>query len=171
MSYTIIMNKIHKFFEDCYNWLFGIIKIPYKILNLEGVDNYRELSIAYGSSAGIDLTSLNEFILPVNNKYHLIDTGLIIHLPDNVVGIIFPRSSTYNKYDTRIGVIDPHYTDTVKVLLKNTTNDSSNVKISKDERIAQLVLFNRKTFNLYYDKDADKVSDKERGKRGFGSSN
>lgn len=76
----------------------------------------------YGSisSAGADLYSAEDVVVPANGKL-CVSTGLQIELPIGYYGRVAPRSGLAAKHfiDVGAGVIDSDYRGEVKVLLFN----------------------------------------------------
>lgn len=90
-------------------------------------------------AAGYDLYSIEEKVIQPGERA-LIDTGLIMMVPEGTYGRIAPRSGLAWKHglDVGAGVIDRDYRGRVKVLLFHLGKDP--VKLEAGERIAQLVL-------------------------------
>lgn len=117
------------------------------------------------TDAGYDLSSVEVvFLRPGERK--IIDTGLIIRVPEGTYGRVAPRSGLAAKYgvDCLAGVIDRGYSANVKVILLNTGSEVFDVKIG--DRIAQLVLEKIETPSVEVVTSLD-VTD--RGLGGFGS--
>jgi len=99
------------------------------------------------------------------NEQKLIDTGIAIKIPRGFAGFVYNRSSQGKKgivIPHSVGVIDTDYRGTIKVLLKNISEDP--YKIVPGERIAQLVI---QPIELVDFKDI--WNDSTRGTGGFGS--
>jgi dUTP pyrophosphatase len=99
------------------------------------------------------------------NEQKLIDTGIAIKIPRGFAGFVYNRSSQGKKgivIPHSVGVIDTDYRGTIKVLLKNISEDP--YKIVPGERIAQLVI---QPIELVDFKDI--WNDTNRGTGGFGS--
>lgn len=94
------------------------------------------------------------------------DTGLIVNFPDNIGGIIKPRSGlAFNQgIDVLAGVIDPGYRDTIKVILIN--HGSRAYQIKEGDRIAQLIPYRAELYNFI---KSESITDTERGANGLGS--
>ena len=121
-------------------------------------------------SAGYDLYSLNEIIIPASGKI-LISTGISINLvclnkKEKFYARIAPRSGLANKngIDVLGGVIDRGYTGELKVILINLGKE--NFTVTEGQRIAQMVLcpIVRAKFE-----EVNKLPYTKRGKGGFGS--
>jgi len=99
------------------------------------------------------------------NEQKLIDTGIAIKIPRGFAGFVYNRSSQGKKgivIPHSVGVIDTDYRGTIKVLLKNISENP--YKIVPGERIAQLVI---QPIELVDFKDI--WNDTQRGTGGFGS--
>lgn len=125
---------------------------------------------AHPTDAGADLFAWFEdddldFVEIESNKQKLIDTGIAIKIPRGFAGFVYNRSSQGKKgivIPHSVGVIDTDYRGTIKVLLKNTTDQT--IKIQRKERIAQLVI---QPIQLVGFRDV--WNDTQRGTGGFGS--
>jgi dUTP pyrophosphatase len=94
-----------------------------------------------------------------------VDTGVAVKIPYGYVGLVYNRSSQGKKGITiphSVGVIDAEYRGTLKVLLKNTSNET--YQINQWDRIAQLVV--QKVELVHFQ---DVWNDTQRGTGGFGS--
>jgi dUTP pyrophosphatase len=99
------------------------------------------------------------------NEQKLIDTGIAIKIPRGFAGFVYNRSSQGKKgivIPHSVGVIDTDYRGTIKVLLKNISENP--FKIQYGDRIAQLVI---QPVELVDFKDI--WNDTQRGTGGFGS--
>lgn len=142
-----------------------IVDVP--IVNTS--DNPTPVEPATPQSAGIDLRYAGEdFILePLQRK--LCDTGLKMAIPNNHVGLVFPRSGMALKQGiclaNCVGVIDADYRNNIGVILINLSDKPS--LIQHGDRIAQLVIveYNKPHFN-----EVDTLDSTERGEGGFGHS-
>lgn len=134
-------------------------------------------SFAHEGDAGMDLY-VHRVIEETANQitYGL---GIAVKIPDNHVGLIFPRSSI-RKYDlslsNSVGVIDSGYIGELQATFNKTTpayydgpvrNASKEYDI--DERCCQLVVLPLARFDI---KEVDSLSNitTTRGEGGFGSS-
>ena len=125
---------------------------------------------AHPTDAGADLFAWFEddeldFVEIKPNEQKLIDTGIAIKIPHSFAGFVYNRSSQGKKgivIPHSVGVIDTDYRGTIKVLLKNTTDQT--VQIQRKERIAQLVI---QPIQLVGFRDV--WNDTQRGTGGFGS--
>lgn len=120
-------------------------------------------------AAGYDLYGNNDesvYIAPGQNQ--LIDTGLIIEIPQGYFGAIFPRSGIATKRGGRlsncVGVVDCDYRDTWKISMYNDSDEQ--LIITPHERIAQFIVLPYQDLEFI---ETDIVSETERGTGGFGS--
>ena len=125
----------------------------------------------YGTefSAGADIYALlEETITIAPNETVMIKTGLQMEIPQNYVGLIYPRSGISVKRGlapaNKVGVIDSDYRGEVMVALYNHSTIPQSVE--PFERIAQLVIapYIQATFE-----ETCSLEDTERGIGGFGS--
>lgn len=120
------------------------------------------------SSAGFDLYSVEEVVIPKNDRC-LIGTGVVIStFPVETYGRIAPRSGLAwkNGLNVGAGVIDPDYRGEIKVLIFNHSNVDYVVHIN--DRIAQLIF--EKFHNLDNLVVVDQIEKSIRENNGFGSS-
>lgn len=128
---------------------------------------------AYASDAGVDLVT----ILPEEERKHgrvvypnersLLPTGIQIEMPDEFWGSIQHRSSTEKRFRLRViqGTIDPSYRGPIFVHVHNP--NSFPITIHHGDRMAQLIFIERTYMKFVM---VDKLSESERGAKGFGSS-
>mgnify|MGYP001410289997 FL=1 len=116
---------------------------------------------------GYDLASVENTTL-LSKQVTLVRTGLSISLPPGVAGFVLPRSGLATKHQITLinspGLIDPGYTGEILIPLIN--HSDINYNISKQERVAQLVLVN--SDNVEFDV-VDELNVTERSSDGFGS--
>ena len=116
---------------------------------------------------GYDLASVENTTL-LSKQVTLVRTGLSISLPAGLAGFILPRSGLATKHQITLinspGLIDPGYTGEILIPLIN--HSDINYNISKQERVAQLVLVN--SDNVEFDV-VDELNVTERSSDGFGS--
>jgi dUTP pyrophosphatase len=116
---------------------------------------------------GYDLASVENTTL-LSKQVTLVRTGLSISLPAGVAGFVLPRSGLATKHQITLinspGLIDPGYTGEILIPLIN--HSDINYNISKQERVAQLVLVN--SDNVEFDV-VDELNVTERSSDGFGS--
>ena len=116
---------------------------------------------------GYDLASVENTTL-LSKQVTLVRTGLSISLPAGLAGFVLPRSGLATKHQITLinspGLIDPGYTGEILIPLIN--HSDINYNISKQERVAQLVLVN--SDNVKFDV-VDELNVTERSSDGFGS--
>ena len=105
-NYPMLKVKIAKLEEDA--------KIPNK---------------ANSSDAGFDLYAIEDVTIPSKSRA-LVKTGISMAIPENHVGLIWPRSGLAVKagIDTLAGVIDSGYRGEVCIVLQNHSNHNYDIK-------------------------------------------
>lgn len=94
-----------------------------------------------------------------------IDTGVHVEIPEGYVGFIKSKSGLNVKYGlTAEGVIDAHYTGSIRVKLYNHTNSCHYFRAG--DKIAQLVILKCELPELEL---VDHLEETDRGDGGFGS--
>lgn len=127
-------------------------------------------------AAGLDvymcLDSKMVSIAPGESK--MLSTGIACEFPDNIFGILVPRSSTGEKgliMTNTIGIIDNDYRGEIKVPLKNIGD--KRVVIEDGDRLVQLVLLNGIVGGTNFEElnitQVDTLSVTKRNTGGFGS--
>ncbi|MDO5564454.1 MAG: deoxyuridine 5'-triphosphate nucleotidohydrolase [Eubacteriales bacterium] len=122
-------------------------------------------------SAGYDFFSPIDFLLKKNEEI-IIPTGIRVHMNNDFVLLLFPRSSLGIKFrlqlNNTVGVIDAdyYYSDNEGHILVKLTNDSIEEKICK---IKQNEAFCQGIFLMYGITEDDCSSEIRNG--GFGSTN
>ena len=143
-------------------------------LNVKVMDErLREMLPNYATpgSAGLDLRAcLDQALTLQANAWHLVPTGMAIHLKDpNYAALILPRSGLGHKHGivlgNLVGLIDSDYQGQLMVSAWNRSDVA--FTIEPMERIAQLVIVPvvQAQFNLVDDFDVAT----ERGAGGYGS--
>jgi len=120
---------------------------------------------ANSNDAGFDLhADENSWVFARQRK--VIKTGLSIEMPDNLAGLIWPRSglSVKQGIDVLAGVVDAGYRGEIMVCLYNTSDDD--VEIKHGDRIAQIIFQEVPHISLLL---RDKLGSSQRGSNGFGS--
>lgn len=117
-------------------------------------------------SVGADLSSVSEVTLKPNTPT-LVDTGVTLALQQNTAGLVYLRSSLSLQGITLangVGVIDPDYRGTIKVVLFNTTD--KDIVVCAGSRVAQLIItpINKPKFI-----EVTELPNTVRGSGGFGS--
>lgn len=102
-------------------------------------------------------------------RTHLIDTGVVVKVPEGTALLVLERSSTHKKFGVslanKVGLIDQDYcgdNDTVKLALINTTKES--VTLNAWDRVAQGLFVQIVKPEFIY---VDKMNEEDRG--GFGT--
>lgn len=117
--------------------------------------------------AGLDLTAISK---KEEGKNIVYGTGLAIEIPDNHVGLLFPRSSITN-YDLNlgnsVGVIDSGYRGEILFKFKRTDLQVFSKEYQVGERIGQLLIIPYPKVNLI---EVQELNDSTRGVGGYGSS-
>lgn len=118
-------------------------------------------------SAGFDLCA-NKDVTIEPNKTVMVGTGISVEIPVGYFGGLFARSGLATKRGIRlansVGVIDSDYRGEVIVALHNDSDIEQT--ISNGERIAQLIIIPYLNCSA---KQANTLSETERGSNGFGS--
>lgn len=118
-------------------------------------------------SAGFDLCA-NKDVVIEPNKTVMVGTGISVEIPAGYFGGLFARSGLATKRGIRlansVGVIDSDYRGEVIVALHNDSDIEQT--ISNGERIAQLIIIPHLNCSA---KQANTLSETERGGNGFGS--
>jgi len=120
---------------------------------------------AHPGDAGYDLCSVQEVVIPPRSK-GMVDTGLIVEIPQDCYARVAPRSGLAAKYgiDVLAGVVDSGYRANIKVILLN--NGDTDFIVQPGDRIAQ-VIFERIYTPIL--QEVDVLEDTARGTSGFGS--
>jgi dUTP pyrophosphatase len=121
------------------------------------------------SDAGFDLYSVEDAIIPPGERL-LVNTGIILDMPDGWEAQIRPRSGHAGKLGLSIvntpGTVDCAFRGNIKVILYNTSKDT--ISLPKGSKIAQTVFQKVPTIALNLLKE--KPTSDSRGTKGFGSS-
>lgn len=140
-----------------------MIKVPVINRSKHALPTY-----ATDAAAGLDLrATLDESVTLAPLQRALIPTGLYIELPVGYEAQVRPRSGLAAKNGITVlnspGTIDADYRGEIKVILVNLSNEP--FVVQDGERIAQLVIAKHEQITW---KEADQLSDSERGSGGFG---
>ena len=115
--------------------------------------------------AGYDLQIMEDVFIEARCSTELLSTGLKVQLPDNTVGLIWPRSSLAMKgIETGGGVIDSGYTGEIKLILRNHSDEL--VWLHAGDRVAQLII---QPFVSCWECETTELNSNTRGGKGFGS--
>lgn len=138
-----------------------------------------KVSRAHPWDAGLDLYAPHDVTVPgievtfgfglvapsVRIGSRTIDTGVHVEIPEGYVGFIKSKSGLNVKHGlTADGVIDAHYTGSIKVKLYNHTYEPYQFRAG--DKIAQLVILPCLLPELEI---VDHLEDTDRGDNGFGS--
>ena len=122
---------------------------------------------AHATDAGFDIYSPIGVNIGVGAKV-TIPTGLSIALPENTVGLIYPRSSLGTKHDlilaNTVGVIDSGYRGEIMVVIRNQGDHVHTIHTG--DRIAQMIVAPYLAPDVV---EVDELPASDRGTNGFGS--
>lgn len=122
---------------------------------------------SYNQDACFDLTAISINTIQTHDYGYLeYGTGLVIEVPDDHVGLIFPRSSISKQgliLSNSVGVIDPGYLGEIKFRFKYIAGSSY---YEVGERIGQMMIIPRPKVEFEL---VDDMNESERGDGGFGS--
>jgi len=118
-------------------------------------------------AVGFDLRAVESISIP-SGEARLIGTGLAVELPSGYELQIRPRSGLALKHSITVlnspGTVDSDYRGEIKVILIN--HGKSDFQISKGDRIAQAVVNRVEIVDIV---EVEKLSETQRGDKGFGS--
>ena len=133
------------------------MKVKIKKLHYDAViPSYAKLG-----DAGMDMVAVEGFETRDHVTYR---TGLAIEIPENHVGLLFPRSSVYKKSQllaNSVGVIDSSYRG--EIMFKFTRSDN---QYSVGDRVGQIIILPYPQIEYEQVKE---LSTSNRGAGGFGS--
>lgn len=129
-----------------------------------------QMTKAHKEDAGYDICSAGDYNI-LAKQSEVIDTDLYVSIPEGYVGLIKSRSGSAFRRSIEVGagVIDCGYTGEVKIKLYNL---GYNVfRISRGDRIAQMIIIPIYQGDAEYVEDRKDLEsdDKTRGASGFGS--
>lgn len=139
------------------------MKVKFKKLHKDAVSP----KFAHKTDAGADLTATS---IDLSRDGQIVyGTGLVVEIPEGMVGLLFPRSSVRNQdliMSNCVGVIDAGYLGEIMVTfnIKNPWSDDTIYKV--DDRIAQLIIM---PVPLVQFVEVDELSETQRGTGGHGS--
>jgi dUTP pyrophosphatase len=132
--------------------------------------NEKELSYAYESDSGFDLYSNEEVKIPAFGRA-LIPTGISVDLPQDYEIQVRSKSGLAINQGLMVlnspGTVDEGYTGEIKAIIFNTNNHE--FVITKGMKVAQAVVARCITGRWVKLNKVDKIEDKDRGSKGFGS--
>lgn len=124
------------------------------------------------TDAGFDITATDVFYNNANSCWEY-STGLAVEIPEEYVGLLFPRSSIC-KVDlslcNSVGVVDPGYKGELKFMFRETIigEYSSGSRYNIGDRIGQLIVMPLPQFEPVFVDELDSANDRGGG---FGSTN
>jgi len=152
-------------FEDA-NKFIGDGKITLNFVST----NEKELSYAYESDSGFDLYANEEVKIPAFGRA-LVPTGVSVDLPQDFEIQVRSKSGLAINQGLMVlnspGTVDEGYTGEIKAIIFNTNNHE--FIITKGMKVAQAVVARCITGRWVNLKRVDKIEDKDRGDKGFGS--
>lgn len=126
---------------------------------------------AHATDAGADLYSMDDsYLMP--GMQRMLETGVAVAIPQGMVGLLFNRSSQGKlgiQIPNSVGVIDSDYRGTIKVILRNMSDQIYHIHKYKT-KICQLVIVPIwiPVFEEFEGTD-DSWNNTARGTGGFGS--
>lgn len=135
--------------------------VRYKLIH----PNAKPPTKATAGSAGFDLYTA---AVQVIGDMHVIDTGLSVAFPRNMVMKVFLRSGWAKKgyrLANGVGIIDSDYRGSIQLMVQPPDFPSDRIEIG--DRIGQAVFLELPDVVL---QEADDLPESARGSRGFGSS-
>jgi dUTP pyrophosphatase len=140
------------------------VTLPFKRLDPDAVLPSR----AHPGDAGLDLRSAVDVEVAPGERA-LVPTGVAVAIPDGHAGLVLPRSGLASKHGLTManapGLIDAGYRGEVICAVVNLDRDTR-VRISKGERIAQLVVVGVPALAGEW---VEELPPTTRGEGGFGS--
>ncbi len=119
-------------------------------------------------AAGYDVRCAEESVTLEPGEIRLVETGLVMALPDGVECQVRPRSGLALKHGVTLpnspGTIDPDYRGELGIIMQNL--GATRVTLERGERIAQLVFARFETPEVV---EVESLGETERGAGGFGS--
>lgn len=154
-----------KEFEDA-NQFIGDGKITINFVST----NEKELNYAYESDSGFDLYANEEVKIPAFGRA-LVPTGVSVDLPQDFEIQVRSKSGLAINQGLMVlnspGTVDEGYTGEIKAIIFNTNNHE--FVITKGMKVAQAVVARCITGRWVNLKKVDKIENKDRGSKGFGS--
>lgn len=138
------------------------MKVNIKLLS----ENAVMPSYAKEGDAGLDLTAISE---KLTQNYAEYGTGIAIEIPEDHVGLLFPRSSITMKtgfiLGNSVGVVDSGYRGEIKFQFRHLPGSVGRYKVG--DRIGQLVIIPIPKIELM---QVNALNESSRGSGGYGSS-
>lgn len=130
-----------------------------------GLDLYAPRDVYVSESRGNGSAYCGSVSVRNYSGSEVIDTGVHVEIPEGYVGLIKSKSGLNVKHGlTAEGVIDAHYTGSIRVKIYNHTSQSYRFKAG--DKIAQLVIVPCVLPPLEL---VDSLEETDRGENGFGS--
>jgi len=100
---------------------------------------FAPLSVTYGS-AGYDLKAAYD--VELTGVITMVSTDLVFKFPEGYYGRVCGRSGMALNFNVHVipGVLDPDYRGVCSVLMYHTSEAKSPYKVSRGDRVAQLVI-------------------------------
>ena len=140
-------------------------------INLMLDDNVPPPERATEGSAGFDIAVSHDMLLTKGT--HIVGTGITAQIPENMCGLILPRSSLHKlglSLANQVGLIDSDYRGEIKLALTfdgfNPLGEDLPLFLSKGTKLAQLVFLQLPHTFFTVSK---MLSETGRGAGGFGS--
>lgn len=121
---------------------------------------------SHSSDAGFDLTATSVRIDPTG--FCEIGTSIAIEIPENHVGLLFPRSSISKinmTLSNSVGVIDSHYRGEIKLRFKPSMSGKGAYVVG--DRVAQLIILPYPEVEF---EEVTELDETDRNSGAFGSS-
>lgn len=137
------------------------MKIKFKKLSPNAVTP----SYAKPGDAGMDMVAIS---FRKDEMYYEYGTGIAVEIPEDHVGLIFPRSSISNTkmiLSNHVGVVDSGYRGEIKFRFKKLAWDNGSV-YNVGDKIGQLIIMPIPYVEL---EETTELSSSDRGTGGFGS--
>jgi len=119
-------------------------------------------------AAGYDIRSAEYEVVLQPGEIRLVDTGLVMELPEGMECQVRPRSGLALRHGITLpnspGTIDPDYRGEIRIIMQNLGPHA--VTVLRGERIAQLVFARFEAPDVL---EVDALRATERGEGGFGS--
>lgn len=129
----------------------------------------KAITPTYGTegAACFDISSIDSGVMTPHSALNF-KTGLSFEVPEGHVMLVFSRSGTGFKHNTRlancVGVIDSDYRG--ELMVKLTGDANANLHVAAGDRIAQAMVIPVKQVTFL---EVDELSSTERGTGGLGS--
>jgi len=89
------------------------VEISISFINDEIKELYNNSGVMTEKSAGFDLVSAEDLVFSKEDRFKIINLGVILKIPEGHHTLLLPRSSTFKKYSiiqaNSIGIIDQDY--------------------------------------------------------------